>query len=236
MIRFLISHLIRKMQKRLAFLSDNRGIKLLLRLQGILHSLALGTIKISERAKGGINPKHWVTDFHNFFLDNIKPSDTVLEVGCAYGHVANAIAKKAKHVTAIDIRSEAIEKAKQHFKRNNLSFLSNDFFDFADEEKFDIVILSNVLEHINERQSFLKKAAALGEKLLIRVPSFDRDWLVPYKKELGLEWRLNKDHKLEYTEDILRQELNRSGLAIENLFCKWGNYCCVATKKGIDIE
>jgi len=231
MISFLKPWARNKAQKKLASLPDNRGIRFLLRLEARLSSLTLGTIKLSERSRGGIHPKHWITDFLGFFTDNINASDTVLEIGCAYGHVASRIAEKAKHVTAIDVRRDAIEKARQQFNRSNISFISADFFDFADENKFDVVIMSNVLEHIEDRRRFLEKSAALGGRLLIRVPAFDRDWMVPYKKKLGLEWRLNKGHEVEYTEDMLREELGRAGLSVEYLCCKWGNYCCIAEKK-----
>ncbi|MBL7070817.1 MAG: class I SAM-dependent methyltransferase [Candidatus Omnitrophica bacterium] len=231
MISFLKPWVRNKAQKKLASLPDDRGIKMLLRLEARLSSLTLGTIKLAERSRGGIHPKHWITDFVGFFLDNINASDTVLEIGCAYGHVASRIAEKAKHVTAIDIRRDAIEKAGQQFNRSNISFISADFFDFTDGSKFDVVVMSNVLEHIADRGRFLEKAAVLGGKLLIRVPAFDRDWTVPYKKKLGLEWRLNDGHEVEYTEGMLRDELGRAGLSVKYLCCKWGNYCCIAEKK-----
>lgn len=230
---FLEPWLKERMQRYLASIPGERGIKFLFRLYDRLYFFILGVIKIAERQKEGVHPKHWLTDFHSFFLDNIKPSDAVLEIGCAYGHIANAVAQKAKSVTAIDIRSDAIEKAKKQFDRSNLSFINQDFLSFPETECFDVVILSNVVEHISDRKEFLKKAARIGKRLLIRVPAFDRDWTVPYKKHLGLEWRLNNDHKLEYTDDILRKEIEQAGLSVNSLFCKWGNYCCIATKEGI---
>lgn len=235
MIRFFMP-LIRRLQKLLVYLPDNRGIKFLLRLQRRVDNFVFATIKIKEISRGGIHPKHWITDFHTFFLDNIDFSDSVLEVGCAYGHIANSLAKKAKKVTAIDIRPEAIDKARRQFKRSNLVFINSDLFKFPDSERFDAIVLSNVLEHIDERKRFLEKTAVLAKKLLIRVPAFDRDWWVPYRKEFGLEWRLNKDHKLEYTEDALRKELDAAGLIAKSIFCQWGNYCCVAMKREAEIK
>jgi SAM-dependent methyltransferase len=236
MISRLKACLRRTTQKRLAFSPDRRGIKSLLRLHDRLYFFTLGTIKIYEKSKGGIHPKHWVTDFHNFFVRNVEPSDSVLEVGCAYGHVSSAVAEKAEHVVAIDIRPEAIEEAKGQFNRENLVFACSDFLSFPEEDKFDVVILSNVLEHIEERIPFLRKASRIGKILLVRVPAFDRDWLVPYKKSLGLEWRLNRDHKLEYTERELREEIEKAGLKINRIFCEWGNYCCIASKRSGEEE
>jgi SAM-dependent methyltransferase len=218
-------------QKILARQKNSRGIKFLLTLQDKLYYFTLHVIKLSEESKGGNHPKHWVTDYHRFFTDAISPSDTVLEIGSAYGSLAYAVSQKAKRVTALEIRQEAVAVARQRYVKDNLIFVHNDFFKFPDEQYFDAVILSNVLEHIEDRVGFLRKAASLGNKLLIRVPAFDRDWLVPYKQSLSLDWRLNKDHKTEYTEETLKGELSSAGLRIEDFFCKWGNYCCVARKK-----
>ena len=92
------------------------------------------------------------------------------------------------------------------------------------ENKFDVVVLSNVLEHIEHRVSFLKDLISntKASTFLIRVPSFDRDWRVPLKKELGIEWRLDVTHEIEYTVDIFLSELSSSGMEAIHLESKWG--------------
>ena len=84
--------------------------------------------------------------------------------------------------------------------------------------------MSNVLEHIEHRVSFLKDLISntKASTFLIRVPSFDRDWRVPLKKELGIEWRLDVTHEIEYTVDIFLSELSSSGMEAIHLESKWG--------------
>ncbi|MCW5875598.1 MAG: hypothetical protein KIS85_01830, partial [Anaerolineales bacterium] len=53
-------------------------------------------------------------------------------------------------------------------------------------------------------------------------PSFERDWRVAYKRELGVEWRLDEDHKTEYTIEQFHQELAEAGLEIVHLESCWG--------------
>ena len=161
-------------------------------------------------------------------MENISPTDTVLEVGCAHGQITASIARKVKQVTAIDIRPEIIEEAKLKVNCENVEFKAVDFMFLPEDVSYDVVVLSNVLEHIKHRGRFLRRAAQFGNKILIRVPSFDRDWIVAYRKKLGLEWRINKDHFIEYTENSLKEEIESCGLKILNITCKWGNYCCVA--------
>ena len=74
-------------------------------------------------------------------------------------------------------------------------------------QKFDVIILSNVLEHIENRIEFLQKIKNLAPKILIRVPMINRDWITLYKKELGVEWRLDKTHYIEYTLESSKQKL-----------------------------
>ena len=73
-------------------------------------------------------------------------------------------------------------------------------------------ILSNVLEHINERVPFKYKIKP--KFFIIRVPAFDRDWRIPLKKELGVEWKLDNTHYIEYTKETLLNELLRSNIDI----------------------
>ena len=52
---------------------------------------------INERAikyGNGVHPKHFLTNYHQFFIDRIKDGDNVLDVGCGNGSVAISIAKK----------------------------------------------------------------------------------------------------------------------------------------------
>lgn len=223
-----VKHSVKNLFRRLLLVLPNRmGIKILLRMEASLYAFVVSVIKSNEQSSGGIHPKHRVTDFHDFFLDNIRPTDKVIDIGCAYGHIANVVAQKAQSVLGIDVRSEPIKSATRQFNRKNLSFKVGDFTTVKWDEKFDVAILSNIIEHIDDRSGFVRNAFKIADKLLIRVPAADRDWMVAYRKELGLEWRLHKDHRLEYTDDILKKELLEADLVAEHMFCKWGNYCCV---------
>jgi len=83
-------------------------------------------------------------------------------------------------------------------------------------------MLSNVLEHIENRIEFLEKINKLAPKILIRVPLLTRDWLAVYKKEKGWEYKLDKTHFIEYSEESFKDELNKTGLKIENIRIQFG--------------
>lgn len=58
--------------------------------------------------------------------------------------------------------------------------------------------------------------------LLIRVPMINRDWLTLYKKELGLEYRLDKSHFIEYTLESFKGELACIGLEVDSYSIQFG--------------
>ena len=116
-----------------------------------------------------------------------------------------------------------IRKAKK-YESKYLRFIENDFLNINTKKKFNVVILSNVLEHVNQRISFLNNIIKKIKPkfFIIRVPAFDRDWRVPLKKELGIEWRLDSTHYIEYTKETLLDELLRSNIDIIDCKSAWG--------------
>lgn len=179
--------------------------------------------------ENGLHPKHRLTNYHQFFLDNIGPNDTVLDVGCGLGLLAHDVAQKAKRVVGIDINQQYLATAKTNYSHPRLTYVHGDATTFDFGEKFNVLILSNTLEHIKYRVNFLNKLKSASDKFLIRVPMINREWLVLLKKELGIEYRLDTTHQIEYTENIFRQELAAAGLKISQLNVRFGEIYCVAS-------
>jgi SAM-dependent methyltransferase len=177
----------------------------------------------------GIHPKHRLTRYHDFFLDNIEATDTVLDVGCGLGLLACESAAKASRVVGIDMNEDYLDHARQHCRRHNVEFILGDATRYDFMKTFDVLILSNVLEHIEDRVAFLQRLKPRAKRLLIRVPMIDRDWIVLLKRELSVDYRLDPTHCIEYTEHSFRQELGTAGLAIEQLVIKFGEIYCVAS-------
>jgi 2-polyprenyl-3-methyl-5-hydroxy-6-metoxy-1,4-benzoquinol methylase len=90
----------------------------------------------------------------------------------------------------------------------------------------DVVILSNVLEHIEKRIDFLRKIQerCQPDYFLIRVPMYERDWRIPLQDELGLDYFLDSTHFIEYRFEELEKELGEAGLKIETVKIGWGEY------------
>lgn len=124
----------------------------------------------------------------------------------------------------IDISETNIAKAQTMFSRSNIRYVSGDALTDLPDEKFDVIVLSNVLEHIKERIDLLKtlQNRYRPRKILIRVPVFERDWRVPLKKELGIDYRLDDTHYIEYLQEEFFEEMKQAGLIIKHNVVKWG--------------
>lgn len=208
--------------KRVNRLSPLKGLNFLFSLDDMLYHLQGRT---AIRYDDGIHPKHRLMDYHRFFINRISDKERVLDIGCGNGAVAFDIAKSTGAlVVGIDINAENISIAKQRHQHKNLTFIQGDALVELPNETFDIVILSNVLEHLPNRASFLIRVnETIHPKIfLIRVPLFERDWRVPLKKEIGVEWRLDETHETEYTLETFAEEMANAGLNIKHLEVRWG--------------
>jgi len=182
---------------------------------------------LAIRAEGGIHPKHRLLGYHEFFTNNILCTDSVLDIGCGNGALSYDIAGKAKSVVGIDIEQKNIKEAIKRHSRPNLKYVVGDATKDLFGDKFDVITLSNVLEHIEHRVLFLKGIKGISAKYLIRVPTFDRDWIPLYKKELGLEWRLDLTHFTEFTKKTFYKEIEEAGYSIESFSVQFGEIWAV---------
>ena len=162
----------------------------------------------------GVHPKHRILNYHQFFLDNIELGAIVLDLGCGDGFLTFDIAKKAQNVIGIDISPTKIKRAKNLFKKNNIKFINADAITYQFKKSFDYVVLSNVLEHIEERQEFLTKIKKFAKILLIRVPLINSSWLSVYKADISMEHMYKKGHFIEYTFETFQKEMQSAGLKI----------------------
>ena len=203
-------------------------IKPLLRLNEFI-AKAVDVLAIRENE--GIHPKHYLTKYSDFFVTNITTNDRVLDIGCGNGYIASRLAEKALAVTGIDFNLERITFAQKQFSRDNLQFITGDATAYAYKENYDALVLSNVLEHIENRLDFLLRIKKLAPKLLIRVPMINRDWVVLYKKDLGLPYMSDATHYIEYTIESFADEMKSAGLRIDSYSIQFGEIWAVVTKE-----
>lgn len=186
---------------------------------------------LAKYKNNGIHPKHRIQNYHLFFLHNTSKNDHLLDIGCGTGILAHKLAQNKRKITGIDIVKKNIDVAKQKFSHENITYIWDDATKRTYTNKFNAIVLSNVLEHIQDRHSFLLSIKPLAPKLLIRVPLLTRDWLAVYKKNYGWEYRLDLTHYTEYTEEAFREEMEKAGLQIDSLQTQFVELYAVVTHK-----
>ena len=184
---------------------------------------------INERALTygeGEHPKHRLMKYHDYFISNISENSSVLDIGCGYGAVARSIAKKVKGVvvTGIDNDKNRLDQAILNNRLKNLNFIYGDVLKISGDKKYDVVLMSNVLEHVEKRVDFLKKIINLIDPkvILIRVPLFERSWEVAIRKELDVNYFSDSTHFIEHTLEEFENEIKTSCLKIDDMQILWG--------------
>jgi len=206
-----------------------KGLARLFRLQDKLDWI------LNERAmayEGGIHPKHRLINYHEFFIAKIPTGATVLDVGCGYGAVARSIAERlpACRVIGVDRDEGRLQQAREKKELPNLNFIQADVCLNLPKNTYDVIVLSNILEHISDRVGFLRRLlkSVNPSLVLVRVPSFERDWKMPMRKELGLNYFSDAEHFIEHRLDELQTELAEAGLRPTVTHTLWGEIwmCC----------
>lgn len=191
--------------------------------------------RASIRYGNGIHTKHKHIKYHDFFIENTPAGSKVLDIGCGNGALTFDVAKYVigSTVYGIDLNENNISIAKKQFAHEKIVYIQGDALKDLPDETFDIIILSNVLEHLEKRIDFLKNIISRynPEKILLRVPIYERDWRVPLKEELGVDCRLDHTHYIEYRQEEFFNEINLAGLKAEKYHIKWGEIWAVAVSK-----
>ena len=205
--------------------SDKRAA--LKRLFNVADDLELVTNERALALGDMVHPKHRLTRYHDFFVERIHEGDAVLDVGCGYGAVARSVARAhpKSRVVGVDYDKGRLAQARAAAESPpNLSFVEADATRSVPEGPWNVVILSNVLEHIHDRPGFLRRLVAVtgAERFLIRVPLFERDWKMSMRREVGANYFSDSDHKIEHTRAEFRAETGEAGLEIDELVTLWG--------------
>ena len=169
---------------------------------------------------------------HSFLLQQINSSLTVLDLGCGLGEKSLILAQKAKRVTGIDYNKSHIDFAQKTFIKPNLNFLNIDAFEFlkTDTQGFDVLILSHILEHIEDRKEFLIRFKSHFKWIYIELPDLEASDLNLYRIKLNSNFQYtDDDHVVEYDRKELLKLLEECDLQVIESEYRFGvqKYWCV---------
>ena len=106
------------------------------------------------------------------FLPLLKGDEKVLDIGCGHGGVCYELIKKGFDVSGIEINQDAIKSLKE----KGFRVLENDITKPLDiKEKFNIVCILDVLEHLFDPYLVLKEAKKITKEdgyIIVTIPLY----------------------------------------------------------------
>lgn len=208
---FLVS-IIYKVQKLIPLSSENK-LRFLLKMEWIFDRL------VHENSFKYYNTQdHPIRKYTlNFILENIQENSVVLDLGSNDGSISSAIASKAKKVVGIDHDLSKIAEANRHHKKDNLEFIHQDANEYLKNTaiKFDVLILSHILEHIDDPEKFILDFKSNFKFIYIELPDFDKTYLNHYRKDLKMDLiYTDADHISEFDRSEMADLLKKTNLEV----------------------
>lgn len=156
-----------------------------------------------------------------------KGSSSILELGLGHGFTADIFSKKYRRHVVLEGSPAIIQNFRAKFPECGAQIVQTYFEDYSTEEKFDVIVMGFILEHVDNPLEILchfKKFLTPNGKFFIAVPNAE-----VLNRRLGYLSGMLKDmtalsendhqqgHKRYYTVDSLTEEINRAGYIIEKL-------------------
>jgi 2-polyprenyl-6-hydroxyphenyl methylase/3-demethylubiquinone-9 3-methyltransferase len=169
-----------------------------------------------------------------FPLKNLK----ILDIGCGGGLISEPMSRLGADVTGIDASNKNIQVAKLHAKKNNLNinYLNTVPENLKLQNKFDIILNLEVVEHVQNLDLYLSSCfSLLKQKRIMLTATINRTLTSYIKAIVGAEYILrwlpigthdwNKFIKPEELEkkltDLDFSITNLTGLSYNPIFQEW---------------
>ena len=112
---------------------------------------------------------------HTLMVELVGGTKRVLDVGCATGYLAKALVERGCTVSGVEFDGEAAEEARPHLERLVIGDLETmDLAEAFGEDRFDVIVFGDVLEHLRDPLPVLRRAKALladGGSVVASIPN-----------------------------------------------------------------
>jgi SAM-dependent methyltransferase len=182
-------------------------------------SVGVRLTRYTGKSRDFIHPKHLITTpWHDWYVEHLRPTDTVVDVGCANGAHTLVAARHCRRIVGFDYDVRHLAIARRTARERGLGhahFFAWDVtraFPFPDGS-FDAALFLDVIEHLVPRAAVLREIHRVlrpGGRLLVSGPNRDTAWRRRLRAA-GLFAYSDPDHKVEYTCDEFLAELAAGG-------------------------
>lgn len=148
---------------------------------------------------------------------------SILDVGCGIGEYTYLYTNKFTRVVGLDPSLACIKEARK--ETDSIEYVHGYGETFDLEERFDVISLNNVLEHVDDPIKLLKnckKHLAKNGRLIVQVPNAESVTrrlgvlmnLIPSLKHMSEKEVIYYGHKRTYTYSSLYKECSKAGLKV----------------------
>jgi 2-polyprenyl-3-methyl-5-hydroxy-6-metoxy-1,4-benzoquinol methylase len=103
-----------------------------------------------------------------------QPGAKILDVAASQGNFSLWLAELGYNVTWNDLREELIDYVKLKYEKGKIQFVPGNIFSLNFDSWFDVVLITEIIEHVAHPDEFLKKIAQLvkpGGYILMTTPN-----------------------------------------------------------------
>lgn len=104
----------------------------------------------------------------------LAPGDRILDIAAAQGNYTLWLAERGFDVTWNDLRGDLEGYVRLKWERGTVRYAPGDAFALAFPQPFDLVVVTEIIEHVAHPDQFLRKAASLvrpGGYVLLSTPN-----------------------------------------------------------------
>lgn len=165
-------------------------------------------------------------EVHHGLIKEVGTGLKILDVGCGYGQNGEEMIKRGNIVFGVDILPIAIEKAKSRLTYAAVADFSRPetIPEAIKREQFDLVVFSDILEHVYDPMSLIRNAIPMMKEnaiLLVSVPNI-ANWLSRLKLFFG-HWEytvsgvMDRTHIRFFTLKSVKQLIQTAGFDVINV-------------------
>jgi SAM-dependent methyltransferase len=151
--------------------------------------------------------------------DDLK-FENIIEIGCAFGVLLKEISThlKIKSVFGLDISSQNISLGKSLYP--DICFIQGTLENtnllkyLEDKSHFEVIILSDIVEHIPDDHDFFKRVSKIGKYVLLNLP-LEKSFITRNRKYGETD---SSGHLRCYDEKLAMDLINNNNFKIRNKF------------------
>lgn len=166
----------------------------------------------------GISDSGWkANDISTLLVNNQIEPGSITEIGCGAGSILKCLSEKYTSTVfkGYDISPHAIEKANA-FKSERIYFFNSDFPEKT-AAPADVVLVIDVLEHVDNFYDMLRHIKKLGKNFIFHIP-LDLSCRMILKPHILLQQRKSVGHIHYFSKEMVEWMLEDTGYTMIDWF------------------